>query len=110
MGKARECRTGPRQCKRAQLSTLVYLVTNPVTFRARLWRQCKARCAVNGPPFTSSATPQRRRRRAPVGRARKRSSAALCLLARAGPFPARHVLRLTTSWLAECYRISDEVH
>ena len=28
---------------------LVYLVTNPVTFRERLCRQCKARCAVNGP-------------------------------------------------------------
>jgi hypothetical protein len=88
----------------------VYPATNPVTFRARLCRQCKARCAVNGPPFTSSATPQWRHRRAPFGRARKRPSAALCLLERTGPFPARHALRLTASWLAERYRIGDGVH
>ncbi len=31
--------------------SLVYLVTNPVTFRARLCCQSKARCAVNGPEF-----------------------------------------------------------
>jgi hypothetical protein len=31
----------------------VYLVTNPVTFRARLCCQCKARYTVNGQPFTS---------------------------------------------------------
>jgi len=26
------------------------------------------------------------------------------------PFPARHALRLTASWLAECYRIGGGVH
>jgi len=30
---------------------LVYLVTNTVTFRVRLWGQCKARSAGNGRPF-----------------------------------------------------------
>ncbi len=91
-------------------SYLVYPVTNPVTFRVRLWCQCKARCAVNGQPFTSSATRQWRQRRSPFGRARKRSSAALRLLQRAGPFPARRALRLTASRLAECCRIGDGVH
>ena len=93
-----------------EICGLVYPVTNPVTFRVRLCRQCKARCAVNGQPFTSSATRQWRHRRSPFGRARKRPSAALRLLERAGPFPARHALRLTASWLAECYRIGDGVH
>jgi hypothetical protein len=73
-------------------------------------RQIKARLAGNGVPFPRAATQSWRIGVAPSGRAWKGSSAALCLLAREEPFPARHALRLTPSRLAEEYRISDGVH
>ena len=91
-------------------SLLVHLVTNTVTFRACLCCQSKARSAVNGRPFTRNATPHWQHRQAPFGRAGKRSSAALFLLERDEPFPARHAWRLTTSRLAERYSMGDEVH
>ena len=55
---------------------LVYPVVNPLTFRVRLSRQCKPRPAVNGTPFTQGATPQRRLRRTPEGRAEEESNRA----------------------------------
>jgi hypothetical protein len=89
-----------RNALRAELfrGSLVYPVTHCVTYRVRLSRQCKARPAVNGKPFTRGATRatatlarlhslrekrhaappalQCRLRRAPEGRAGERSSAA----------------------------------
>ena len=88
----------------------MYLVTDIDTLRASPGCQCKARSAGNGQSFPRIATPKWQPGGAPEGRARKRPSAALCLLERTGPFPARQALRLTTSWLAECVNIGDEVH
>jgi hypothetical protein len=89
---------------------LVCPATNTVIFRVRLSRQCKAQSAVNGKPLTRIATPQCRLRRAPAGRAGKRSSAVLWLLAREQPLPASHALRLSTFRLAENYSSSGGAH
>ena len=89
---------------------LVYPATHCVTYRVRLNRQCKARPAVNGQPFTRDATPQCRFRRAPEGRAGEHSSAAFCLLERTLPFPARQALQLNALRLAISYTMSGGVH
>ncbi len=89
---------------------LVYPAKHSVTYRACLNRQCKTRPAVNGKPFTRGATPQCRFRRAPVGRAGERSSAAFCLLTRTLPFPARQALQLNALRLAISYRVFGGVH
>ena len=88
----------------------MYPAQHCVTFRARLSRQCKARPAVNGKPFTRGATPQCRLRRAPEGRAGERSSAAFCLLAMTLPCPARQALRLNALRLAKSHTVLGGVH
>ena len=92
------------------VTALVYPATHCVTYRVRLNRQCKARPAVNGQPFTRDATPQCRFRRAPEGRAGEHSSAAFCLLERTLPFPARQALQLNALRLAISYTMSGGVH
>ena len=96
---------------------LVYPATDIDPFRASPRGQAPTvgalgeACLVgNGMPFPRVATQQWPRGDAPCGRARKRSSAALCLLERERPFPARQALRLTASWLAEWVNISGGVH
>ncbi|MGI9321371.1 MAG: YqhA family protein [Thiogranum sp.] len=74
---------------------LVCPATDIDPFRASPRGQCKARYAGNGMSFPRIGTQQWPRGDAPLGRARKRLSAALCLLERERPFPARQALRLT---------------
>lgn len=88
----------------------MYLVIDSVPFRATPERQFKAWLAGNGKPFPRATTQNWRSGAAPFGRARKGPSAALCLLTRNRPLPARHALQLAPSWLAEWHRIYDEVH
>src|SRR6056297_675689 len=94
-------------------TTLVYPATHSVTFRARLSRQCEARSAGNGTPFTRIATPQCRLGRAPAGRARMKRPIALIRgvrpLGKGVPFPASPALRLSAFRLAESYRMSGGV-
>ena len=63
--------------------------------------QDKAQTAENGMSFSRAVTQYWDIWEPPFGRAGKRSSVALHLLARTGPLPARRALRSTTSQLAE---------
>ncbi len=63
--------------------------------------QVKTQLAGNGLSFSRAATLDWDIWVTPFGRAGKRSSVALHLLARTGPLPARRALRPTTSQLAE---------
>jgi hypothetical protein len=70
-------------------------------FRGSQMFQDKAQTAENGMSFSRAATQYWEIWEPPFGRAGKRSSAALHLLARTRPLPARRALRSTTSQLAE---------
>jgi len=72
--------------------------------------QDKAQSAENGMSFSRAATQYWDIWEPPFGRAGKRSSVALHLLARTRPLPARRALRSTTSQLAEPVVITLEEH
>jgi len=74
--------------------------SDSITFRTHLSQQGKARPAVNGEPLTRAATQPCWLRCVPEGRVAKRLSAALALLARTLPLPARPALQLTALRLA----------
>jgi hypothetical protein len=79
-------------------------------FRGTQMFQDKAQTAEHGMSFSRAATLYWDIWAPPFGRAGKRSSAALHLLARTGPLPARHALRSTTSQLAEPAVITLKEH
>jgi hypothetical protein len=70
-------------------------------FRGSQMFQDKAQTAENGLSFSRAATQYWGIWEPPFGRTGKRSSAALHLLARTWPLPARRALRSTTSQFAE---------
>ena len=72
--------------------------------------QDKAQSKENGMPFTRAATPDWIIWLAPCGRDVEQSLAALHLLARIGPLPARYALRSTASRLAEPIIVTLKEH
>ena len=78
--------------------------------RANQMIQGKAQFEGNGWSFSRAVTPPWIIWLAPFGRAGKRLSAALRLLARTWPLPARRALRPTASQLAECTNIAQVAH
>ncbi len=72
--------------------------------------QDKAQTAENGMSFSRAATQYWNIWEPPFGRAGKRSSVVLHLLARTRPLPARRAVRSTTSQLAELAVITLKEH
>ena len=79
-------------------------------FRATQMIQVKAQPAGNGMSFSRAATLDCIIWVAPFGRVVKQSLAALHLLTRTGPLPARCALRSTASRLAEPVNITLKEH
>lgn len=72
--------------------------------------QHKAQSEENGVPFSRAAKQCWGIWEPPIGQAGKRLIAALHLLARTGPLPARHALRSTISRLAEPATVAGKEH
>jgi len=79
-------------------------------FRAIQMIQDKAQSEVNGIPLTRAVTPDWIIWIAPCGRDVKQSLAALHLLTRTGPLPARYALRSIASRLAELVIVTLKEH